>query len=115
MKRAGVTVFPINAIDKDGMQNIIDRAIEIAGTDTAGIHLSFDIDSIDPQAAPGTGTVVHSGLTAREAFLAVESLADSGKLLSMDMVEVNPILDERNKTAVLASQLIQSALGKAVY
>ena len=80
-----------------------------------GIHLSFDIDAIDPQAAPGTGTVVHSGLTVREAFLAVESLADSGKLVSMDMVEVNPILDERNKTAILASQLIQSALGKAVY
>ena len=115
MKRAGVTVFPINVIDKTGMQNVIDQAIEIAGTDTEGIHLSFDIDAIDPQAAPGTGTVVHSGLTAREAFLAVESIAESGKLLSMDMVEVNPILDERNKTAVLASRIIQSALGKAVY
>lgn len=115
MKRAGVTVFPINTIDKLGMQAVIGQAIDIAGTGTEGIHLSFDIDAIDPQAAPGTGTVVHSGLTVREAFLAVESLADSGKLVSMDMVEVNPILDERNKTAILASQLIQSALGKAVY
>ena len=115
MKDAGVTVFSINAIDKMGIGNVIEQAIEIAGNGTAGIHLSFDIDAIDPQAAPGTGTVVHSGLTVREAFLAVESLADSRKLLSIDMVEVNPILDERNKTAILASELIQSALGKAVY
>ena len=91
------------------------QAIAIAVTGTAGIHLSFDVDAIDPQAAPGTGTIVHSGLTVREAFLAVELLAESRKLLSVDMVEVNPILDERNKTAVLASELIQSALGKAVY
>lgn len=115
MKQAGVTVFPINIIDKIGIHNVIGRAIEIAGSGTEGIHLSFDIDAIDPQAAPGTGTVVHSGLTVREAFLAVESLADSRKLVAMDMVEVNPILDERNKTAALASELIQSAMGKAVY
>jgi len=115
MKKAGVTVFPINAIDKLGMERVIAQAIEIAGAGGANIHLSFDIDAIDPQAAPGTGTVVHSGLTVREAFLAVESIADSGKLCSMDMVEVNPILDERNKTGILASELIQSALGKAVY
>ena len=65
--------------------------------------------------APGTGTVVHSGLTVREAFLAVEMLAESQMLRSLDMVEVNPILDERNKTGILASELIQSALGKTVY
>lgn len=114
MKQAGVTVFPINMVDKLGMERVITRAIEIAGAG-GGIHLSFDIDAIDPQAAPGTGTVVHSGLTVREAFLAVELLAESGKLRSMDMVEVNPILDERNKTGILASELIQSALGKTVY
>ena len=73
------------------------------------------MDAITPEAAPGTGTVVHSGLTVREAFLAVETLAESGKLVSLDMVEVNPILDERNKTGILASELIQSALGKVVY
>ena len=115
MKEAGVTVFPINVIDKLGMNEVIQRAIEIAGNGTAGIHLSFDVDAITPESAPGTGTVVHSGLTVREAFLAVETLADSGKLLSIDMVEVNPILDEKNKTGILASELIQSALGKAVY
>lgn len=115
MKQAGLTVFPINVIDKLGMEQVMRQAIHIAGTGTKGIHLSFDVDAIDPQAAPGTGTIVHSGLTVREAFLAVESLAESQKLLSIDMVEVNPILDERNKTAILASELIQSALGKTVY
>lgn len=115
MKQAGLTVFPINMIDKLGMEQVMQQAIQVAGTGTKGIHLSFDVDAIDPQAAPGTGTIVHSGLTVREAFLAVELLAESRKLLSLDMVEVNPILDERNKTAVLASELIQSALGKAVY
>lgn len=115
MKQAGVTVFPINVIDKMGMESVICRAIEIAGNGTAGIHLSFDVDAITPEEAPGTGTVVHSGLTVRESFLAVEALAESGKLLSMDMVEVNPILDIRNKTGILASELIQSALGKTVF
>lgn len=115
MKQAGVTVFSINEIDKRGMDAIIQEAIEIASQGTVGIHLSFDVDAITPEAAPGTGTVVHSGLTVREAFLAVETLADSGKLLSLDMVEVNPILDERNKTGILASELVQSCLGKSVY
>lgn len=115
MKEAGITVFSINVIDKLGMEQVISQALKIAGAGNNGIHLSFDIDAIDPQAAPGTGTVVHSGLTVREAFLAMEVIAESGKLRSMDMVEVNPILDERNKTGILASELIQSALGKTVY
>ena len=115
MKEAGITVFPINIIDKYGMDKIMSRALAVAGAGTAGIHLSFDVDAITPEAAPGTGTVVHSGLTVREAFLAVETLAESGKLVGMDLVEVNPILDERNKTGILASELIQSALGKVVY
>lgn len=115
MKEAGVTVFPINAIDKLGMEEVIRRAIHVASTGTEGIHLSFDVDAITPEAAPGTGTVVHSGLTVREAFLAVETLAESGKLLSIDMVEINPILDERNKTGILASELVLSCLGKVVY
>ena len=115
MKRAGVTTFPINVIDKLGMDEVMRQAIERASQGTAGIHLSFDVDVITPEAAPGTGTVVHSGLTPREAFLAMECMADCGKLVSMDMVEVNPLLDVRNRTGVLASELIQSALGKAVY
>ena len=115
MKEAGVTVFPINLIDKLGMSEVIRQAIEVAGNGTAGIHVSFDIDAVTPEAAPGTGTIVHSGLTAREAFLAVEELAETGKVLSMDMVEVNPILDEHNKTGILAAKLVESILGKVVY
>lgn len=115
MKAAGLNVFAIDTIDKLGMQEVMKRAIEIASNGTDGIHLSFDIDSLTPEAAPGTGTKVHSGLTIREAFLAVEMLHESGKLLAMDMVEVNPILDISNKTAKLASELVLSALGKAVY
>lgn len=115
MKKAGVTVFPINVIDKLGMSEVIEQAINIACRDTVGFHLSFDIDAITPEAAPGTGTVVHSGLTVREAFLSVETISETGKMLSMDMVEVNPILDIRNKTGILASELILSALGKVVF
>lgn len=115
MKEAGMNVFPIHDVDKRGMYEVMQDAIRIAGDGTVGIHLSFDVDAITPEYAPGTGTPVANGITAREAFLAVEMLAASGKLISMDLVEVNPILDERNKTGILASELIQSALGKLVY
>ncbi len=115
MKEAGMNVFPIYDIDKRGMYEVMKDAIKIAGEGTVGIHLSFDVDAITPEYAPGTGTPVANGITAREAFLAVEMLAQSGKLLSMDLVEVNPILDERNKTGQLASELIQLALGKQLY
>lgn len=115
MREAGVNVFPINVIDKMGMDAVIKEAIKIASKGTAGIHLSFDIDSITPEAAPGTGTIVPAGLTPREAYLALETLAESRKLLSMDMVEVNPILDNHNMTGILAARLIQSALGEIVY
>lgn len=115
MKDAGINVYTIADVDKLGISTVVKNAIEIAGRDTAGIHLSFDVDSITPEEAPGTGTPVEYGLTTREAYLAMEILSESGKLTSMDMVEVNPILDVRNKTAKIASELIQSALGKVVY
>ena len=115
MKAAGITVFSIQDVDRLGMSEVINRAISIASDDTAGIHLSFDVDAITPESAPGTGTTVHSGLTVREAFLAVETIAESGKLISMDMVEVNPILDICNKTGILASEMILSAFGKTVF
>ena len=115
MKEAGMNVFPINEIDRRGMHEVMKDAIRIAGEGTVGIHLSFDVDAITPEYAPGTGTPVPNGITAREAFLAVEMLAESGKLISMDLVEVNPILDERNKTAAMASEIIQLALGKKTY
>ena len=91
------------------------KAIGIVCRDTVGIHLSFDVDALSPEEAPGTGTPVSGGLTAREAYLATEMIAETGRLLSMDMVEVNPILDIQNKTGKLASRLILSALGKVVY
>lgn len=115
MKKAGMNVFTITDIDRRGMHEVMKEAIRIAGENTAGIHLSFDMDAITPEYAPGTGTPVSNGLTAREAFLAVEMLSRSGKLLSMDVVEVNPILDERNKTAILAADLIEVALGRELY
>lgn len=115
LKASGVTVYSIAKLDSMGMEAVINEAIKIAGTGTDGIHLSFDVDAITPESAPGTGTVVHSGLTVREAFLAVEMLAASNKLIAVDMVEVNPILDEKNKTGILACELILAALGKVVY
>ncbi|MBQ6314147.1 MAG: arginase [Mogibacterium sp.] len=115
MKEAGMHVFSMTDIDRRGMHDVMQEAIRIAGEGTVGIHLSFDVDAISPEFAPGTGTPVPDGITAREAFLAAEMLADSGKLLSMDLVEVNPILDERNKTAIMASELILLAMGKKVY
>ncbi len=115
IKESGVTVFSIARIDSMGMEAVMEEAIRIAGADTAGIHLSFDVDAITPESAPGTGTIVHSGLTVREAFLGVEMLAASNKLIAVDMVEVNPILDEKNQTGILASELILAALGKVVY
>lgn len=115
MKDAGMNVFPIGDVDKRGMYEVMKDAIRIAGEGTVGIHLSFDVDAITPEYAPGTGTPVANGITAREAFLAVEMLADSGQLISMDLVEVNPILDEHNKTGILASDIILRALGRKVY
>ncbi len=115
MKASGLNVFSIYDIDLLGMPEVMRRAIKIATDGTAGIHLSYDVDSITPESAPGTGTKVHSGLTLREAFLAAEMLAETGKLLAVDMVEVNPILDDHNITARWAMELVLSTLGKVVY
>ncbi len=115
MKEAGMHVFTMTDIDRLGMLEVMRQAIEIASNGTVGFHLSFDVDAITPEYAPGTGTVVPDGITAREAFTAAELVSDSGKLISMDLVEVNPILDEKNKTGKIAAELIQLALGKTVY
>ena len=115
MKAAGVTVFSIDVIDRLGMREVVRRAIKIASDGTEGFHVSYDIDSVSPEYAPGTGTIVHDGLTAREAFLCMEMFAECDNMLSLDMVEVNPILDEVNRTATLASELVLSALGKTVF
>lgn len=115
MKEYGVTVFSIADVDRMGMPAVIEEAIKIAGGETEGIHLSFDVDGITPESAPGTGTRVHSGLTLREAFYLVETLHESGKVLALDMVEVNPMLDIKNQTGEVACELILSVLGKTVY
>ena len=115
LKEAGVTVFTIHDIDRGGMPAVMRDAIEIASAGGGGIHVSFDMDAVTPEAAPGVGTPVHSGLTVREAFLAMEMLYQSGKALALDMVEVNPILDEHNRTGLLACELILSLLGKSIY
>lgn len=115
LEQAGVAVFSMEAIDRLGMCETMQRAIAIAGAGTDGIYLSLDLDGVDPVFAPGVGTPVPGGLTFREAHLAVELVADTGNLIGMDLVEVNPILDHQNATALLAVQLALSAFGKRIW
>ena len=111
--RAGVTAITMSDIDRNGIAASVERAIGVA-SGGAGIHVSLDMDSIDPEEAPGVGTPVRGGLTYREAQLAMEMFAASGKLRSLEIAEVNPILDEENKTAALAVELVASALGQTI-
>ncbi|MCL8206561.1 MAG: arginase [Actinomycetia bacterium] len=115
MRQAQVTVFTMHEVDKYGMRDVIARALDIVGEGTDAVHVSFDIDCVDPLYAPGSGTPYPGGLTEREAHLALELISEAGVMTSMDMVEVNPILDERNRTGVLAAELIASALGKRIF
>ena len=112
---SSVQVFTMKDIDRHGVSHVIDEAIEHASRGTDGLHVSFDVDAIDPSDALGTGTPKKGGLTYREAHLCLELIADSKLLRSIDMVEVNPILDIRNSTAELASGLILSALGQRIF
>ena len=114
VQRTGVQAFTMRSIDEQGLQSVIRQAIEIATNGTAGFHLSFDMDAVDPDEAPGVGTPVPGGLTYREAHLAMEMICDSAKMLSIEIVEVNPVLDQANRTAVLAVELVTSALGKRI-
>jgi arginase len=114
VRRAGVHPFTMRDIDERGLPNVIRQAIEIVTAGTDGFHLSFDMDVVDPAEAPGVGTPVRGGITYREAHLAMELICDSGKLASLEVVEVNPVLDEANRTAMLAVELIGSALGKRI-
>src|SRR5579859_5715042 len=115
LRAAHAHVFTMKDIDHLGLPEAIARALEVATTDTHALHVSFDMDSLDPREAPGVGTPVRGGITYREAHLMMELIADSGKLTSLDMVEVNPILDQENRTANLAVELILSALGKRIF
>jgi arginase len=112
---SGVHVFTMKDIDRHGVSHVIDEAVERASRGTAGIHVSFDLDAIDPSEALGVGTPKKGGLTYREAHLCLEIVADSKLLTSVDMVEINPILDNRNTTGELGAELILSALGKRIF
>jgi arginase len=114
VKSSGIGTFTMRDIDERGMRSVMEEAIKRATTGTAGVHVSFDLDGIDPDFAPGVGTPSPGGLSYREAHLAMEMLADTGKVVSAELVEVNPILDQRNGTAALAVELLCSLLGKKI-
>jgi arginase len=109
-----VRVFTMKDIDRGGIATITEQALAIAGAGTGGVHVSFDLDVCDPSIAPGVGTPVKGGLDYREAHMLMEIIADSGLLRALDLVEVNPILDDRNMTAILGSELVSSALGQKI-
>ncbi|MCW5983145.1 MAG: arginase [Bryobacteraceae bacterium] len=114
VRNSGVRAFTMRHIDERGLPAVIRDAIEIAGAGTAGIHVSFDMDAIEPGEAPGVGTPVRGGLTYREAHVLMETLCDSRAVVSVEVVEVNPVLDEANRTAALAVELITSVMGKRI-
>lgn len=114
LKASGIRAFTMRDIDERGMRAVMEEAIQRAVSGTAGIHVSFDLDGVDPELAPGVGTPAPGGLSYREAHLAMEMLADTGKVVSAELVEVNPILDHRNGTARLGVDLLTSLLGKKI-
>ena len=114
IRDAGVHVFTMKDIDREGIAKVAERAIAIASAGTGGIHVSFDLDACDPMHAPGVGTPVRGGLNYREAHMVMELVADSQRLVALDLVEVNPTLDIRNTTAEFGTELALSALGKRI-
>lgn len=114
VRGTGVHAFTMRDIDERGMRTVIQQAIHVASSGTVGFHISFDMDSVDPAEAPGVGTPVPGGLTYREAHLAMELIGDSGRMTSVEVVEVNPVMDVANRTALLAVELVMSALGKRI-
>jgi len=114
VREIGVRAFTMREIDERGMHAVLDEAISIVSAGTAGFHLSLDMDFLDPEYAPGVGTPVRGGATYREAHLAMEIACDSARMLSIEVVEVNPVIDEVNRTAELAVELMLSAMGKKI-
>jgi arginase len=114
VRGAGVHPFTMRDIDERGMRAVMQEAIHAVSSGTSGFHLSFDLDAVDPAEAPGVGTPVHGGITYREAHLAMELVCDSGLMTSLEMVELNPVLDVANRTAILGVELLMSALGKRI-
>ena len=114
VKESGVHAFTMRDIDEQGMRAVIEKSLALAAADTAGFMVSFDMDVVDPDEAPGVGTPVRGGITFREAHLAMEMIADSKKMLAFELVEINPIIDVMNRTAILGVGLISSVLGKKI-
>jgi arginase len=112
IRECGLKVFTMNDIDRMGIAKVMDEALGIVTTGTAGFHLSFDLDGCDPSIAPGVGTPVRGGVDYRESRFFMEAVAASGKMLAMEMTEVDPVIDTGNVTAKLTKQLVLSALGK---
>jgi arginase len=113
-KKAGVHVFTMRDIDERGMREVMSEALKYAMDDTEGVAVSLDMDFVDPSDAPGVGTPVRGGVTYREAHLAMEMIADSEAMASFDIVEINPVIDEHNRTALLGVELVLSVLGKKI-
>ncbi|MNY39521.1 Arginase [compost metagenome] len=114
IKSLGIKCFTMHDIDRKGMAHVMQEAIDYIKIKTDGVHLSYDVDSVDPIEAPGTGTAVKGGLHFREAHLAVEMLHEAGIVTSAEFVEVNPLLDDSNKTSQLAVSLISSLFGEQI-
>jgi arginase len=114
VRESGVHAFTMKDIDRRGMAAVVDEALSFVTCKNSALHVSFDMDSVDPSVSPGVGTPVRGGLSYREAHLIMEMAADTQRLIALDMVEVNPILDHENSTAVLGCELILSALGKKI-
>jgi arginase len=114
IRAMGVRVCTMSEIDERGIGACMDEALARATDGTAGFHLSFDLDALDPREAPGVGTPVQGGLTYREGHLVCEKAAGSGRMVSLEVVELNPVLDDRNHTADLAVGLVTSALGQSI-
>ena len=113
IRQSGVSVFSMEEIDKHGMSVVLARALRKL-RDVDLLHVSLDVDAIDPSVAPGVGTPVKGGLNYREAHLLMETVHEHGKMTSFEVVEVNPILDDRNQSAEFAVELVQSAFGKKI-
>jgi arginase len=114
VRDSGIRAFTMRDIDERGLRSVMEEALRIVSDGTTGFHLSLDMDFVDPADAPGVGTPVRGGATYREAHLAMEMICDSRRMVSMEVVEVNPVIDERNRTAEFAVELVMSGLGKRI-
>ena len=114
VQESGLNAYTMRDVDERGMKSVMEEALQRASDGTAGIHMSFDLDGMDPSQVPGVGTAVRGGINWREANLLMEMLADTSKMTSLEITELNPILDDRNQSGRVAVDLITSAFGKRI-